>query len=55
MRFHTKRADHGSSGILYTLLNQNESNSLLSQVDDDHLTAVHTHTNSGSQFNVSVI
>lgn len=64
MRFNAfKRTDHGSSGILYTLLDQNESNSLLSQsdnVDDEYLTSIHTRSNSisGSQFksyNVSVI
>lgn len=60
MRSYNKRADHGSSGILYTLLNQNESDSLLSQseiMDDDYLTSINARPDSirrSQSFNVSI-
>lgn len=53
MGLHFKRANHGSSGISYTLLDQNES--LLSQNDnvdddDDNLTSIHSSSIRGSHF-----
>lgn len=52
-----KRADNG---ILYTLLEQNESNFLLTQddtVDDEYLTSIHTQEPnlSGSQVSIDLI
>lgn len=52
-----KRADNG---ILYTLLEQNESNFLLTQgdaMDDDYLTSIHTqdYNSSGCQVSIDLI